>query len=56
MRRNLVVEEDDAAELKLGADFQNEHCLMNCEVKVVLSRIRSQRPESTEYAHFAIDL
>lgn len=31
-------EEEDAAELKLGADFEKAKCLMNSEVAVILER------------------
>eukprot|EP00250_Pteridium_aquilinum_P022664 c25521_g1_i1 orf=165-605(+) len=33
-----TMEEEDAAELKLGADFEKAKCLMNSEVAVILER------------------
>ncbi|KAG0346124.1 RNA polymerase B [Podila humilis] len=41
-----VVEEEDAATLKLGAEFQDAHCLFVSEVKILLDA--SQRPNTSE--------
>ena len=43
LHRYRQEDEEDAAELKLGASFQNIHCIMNCEVKILLERIKEQR-------------
>jgi hypothetical protein len=36
----VTVEEEDAAELRLGPEFQNEHCLLFAEVKILLERLQ----------------
>ncbi|KAH7444665.1 hypothetical protein KP509_02G087000 [Ceratopteris richardii] len=38
MAPNAAAEEEDAAELKLGPDFEKAKCLMNSEVAVILER------------------
>ncbi|KAF9284302.1 HRDC-like protein [Linnemannia elongata] len=41
-----VIEDEDASTLKLGADFQDAHCLFVSEVKILLDA--SQRPNTSE--------
>jgi hypothetical protein len=43
-RINKLQEDEDAAELKLGVEFQNEHCLLFAEVKILMEKLK----ESTE--------
>eukprot|EP00158_Paraphelidium_tribonemae_P000761 Partr_v1_DN23364_c0_g1_i3_m18439 len=38
--RRQEEQEEDATVLKLGAEFQNEHCLLHSEVKILLDKLR----------------
>ena len=40
MRNIQVVEEEDASQLKLTSEFQNEHCLLYSEVKILLEKLK----------------
>jgi hypothetical protein len=47
LKRAQAAIEEDAADLRLGPEFQNEHCLLNCEVKLVLDRVKEQRMQTS---------
>jgi DNA-directed RNA polymerase II subunit RPB4 len=45
MATKVVVEEEDASELKLGYEFHNARCLMISEVAVVMDAYLTRRKE-----------
>lgn len=45
-RQQQLEGEEDATDLKLGPEFQNEHCLLYAEVKILLDKLKQQRMES----------
>ena len=44
-RQQQLESDEDAAELKLGPEFQNQHCLLYAEVKILLEKLKQQRLE-----------
>jgi len=50
-RRNVSVQvEEDVAQLKLGPDFTNAHCLLDSEVAILLEH-RKERENQTEVSN-----
>lgn len=49
-RITRLQEEEDATELKLGAEFQLEHCLMYAEVQILMQTIVDTASTSTHHA------
>ena len=49
-RIHQLNEEEDASELKLGPEFQNEHCLLYAEVKILMEKLKQNNESAVNAA------